>query len=422
MVVVELTCFTWSLANISLSLPFLAREGIEDNFQFGRSIDLHHVQREDSRRPRTVDEASMFLEVFSNLVRSTFDTPISTHVSADLCAPLIVLLPLFFVPNLLPWPKDNPVPSAVESPSTSPPTLLAQYTIRPDPPLPPSFWQPHRNMTGLTQNQDFFQGDATWPSKPTVEEEVIWSTFEPDDNLDWDSEEEESELGPPASEDVVNRPLLGYGLPRVKGAVKRPSLGYGTPLAESIVNRPSLVYGTPRVTKDLEKGQHTDQKDSTVRIGPKLPPSHTLAHLDGLPEDKTGPTGYDTRQGLRQEEDVHSVRTRVPTRPRQDKYRVFGAPRTPDGQFSEDENRRGSPQRVTLESLHNEDYDQTNDPFDESQNLYNSLWERREGGPGEEEKRSGSSQLTRYGAQLKRTLGEAPLRQNKVWRRKRLTD
>merc|ERR1739844_257245 len=128
-------------------------------------------------------------------------------------------------------------------------------------------------MTGLTQNQDFFQGDATWPSKPTVEEEVIWSTFEPDDNLDWDSEEEESELGPPSSEDVVNRPLLGYGLPRVKGAVKRPSLGYGTPLAESIVNRPSLVYGTPRVTKDLEKGQHTDQKDSTVRIGPKLPPS-----------------------------------------------------------------------------------------------------------------------------------------------------
>ena len=401
MVVVELTCFTWSLANISFSLPFLEqREGIEDNFQFGRSIDQHHMQREDSRRPRTLDEASMFLEVFSNLVRSTFDTPISTHVNADLCAPLIVLLPLFFIPNLLPMPKDNSVPSAVASPSTAPPTLLAQYTIRPDPPLPPSFWQPHRNMTGLTQEQDFFQGDVMWPTKPTVEEEVIWSTFQPE-NFDWDSEEEESVLGPPTSEDVVNRPLLSYGVPRAEGVLKRPSLGHGTPLAEGVVNRPSLGYGTPRVTKDSEKAHQTAQKDSTVRIGPQLPPSHTL------------------RQGQRQEEDVYSLRTRVPTMPLQDKFRVFGAPRTPDGKLSKDD----PPQRVTLESLHNEDFDQINIPFDESQNLYNNLWEKREEGSNEEktDQRSGSSQLTRYGAQLKRTLGEAPLRQNKVWRRKRLT-
>ena len=399
MVVVEITCFTWSLANISFSLPFLEqREGIEDNFQFGRSIDQHHIQREDSRRPRTLDEASMFLEVFSNLVRSTFDTPISTHVNADLCAPLIVLLPLFFIPNLLPMPEDKSVPSAIASPSTAPPTLLAQYTIRPDPPLPPSFWQPHRNMTGLTQEQDFFQGDVMWPTKPTVEEEVIWSTIQPD-NFDWDSEEEESVLGPPASEDVVNRPLLSYGLPRAEGVLNRPSLGYGTPMTDGVVNRPSLGYGTPRVTKD----QQNAQKDSNVRIGPQLPPTHGLS------------------QGQGQEEDVHSVRTRVPTRPlQQDKYRVFGAPRSPDGRLSKDE----SPQRVTLESLHNEDFDQINDPFDESEDLYNNHWEKREGGSSEEKEdgRPGSSQLTRYGAQLKRTLGEAPLRQNKVWRRKRLTD
>ena len=375
----------------------------------------------DTRQPRTVDEASKFLEVFSNLVRSTFDTPISTHVNADLCAPLIVLLPLFFIPNLLPMPEDKSVPSAVGSPSTAPPTLLAQYTIRPDPPLPPSFWKPHRNITGLTQDQEFFQGDVMWPSQPTVEEEVIWSTFKPDDNLDWGSEEEELELSLPAAEDVVKRPLLGYGLPRAESVAKRPLLGYGTPLAESIVTRPSLVYGTPRVTKDLEKAQQTDQKDSRVRIGPKLPPSHTLAHLGGLPEYETRTTGHHLRQGLRHEEDVHSVRMRVPTRPRQDNYRVFGAPRTPEGQFSEDENHHESAQRVTLESLHNEDYDQINDPFDESQ----KLWEKREGGSGEEEntdQRSESSQLTRYGAQLKKTLGESPLRHNKVWRRKRLTD
>ena len=356
---------------------------------------------DSSRRPRTVDEASMFLEVFSNLVRSTFDTPISTHVNAELCAPLIVLLPLFFIPNLLAMPKDNSVPSAVASHSTAPPTLLAQYTIRPDPPLPPSFWQPHRNMTGLTQDQDFFHGDVMWPSKPTVEEEVIWSTFQPD-NFDWASEEEEEVLGPPVSEEVLNRPLLGYGLPR----------------AEGVVNRPSLGYGTPRVTKDLEKAQQTDQQHSTVRIGPKLPPSHNLDHID-VPKDQTRLTGYDLRQGLGQEEDVHSFKTRVPARPLQDQYRVFGAPRAPDDQLSEDEKHRDSPKRVTLESLYTDDYDQIN----ESENPYKNLWESREGGSGEKDQRSGSSaHLTRYGVQLKKTLGEAPLRHNKVWRRKRLTD
>ena len=419
MVVVELTCFTWSLANISFSFPLLEREVIEDNFQFGRAIDILGA---DSRQQRTVDEASMFFEVVSNLVRSTFDHPISSHVNADLCAPLILLLPLFFIPNLLPTPEDNSVPSA--SPSTAPPTLLAQYTIRPNPPVPPTFWQPHRNMTGLTQDQGHFQGDVMWPSKPTLEEEeVIWSTFQPD-SFDWNSEEEETVLDAPTSEDVVNRPALGYGLPRAEDMVNKPALSYGLPRANvqrpsegygtpeaNVVKRPSLVYGTPRVTKDLENAEKTSAMDSTVSIGPQLPPSHSLSRL----EDKVRLRGHDLHQGIRQGDDA---RDEVRSRPPHDKYRVFGAPRTPQGRPQSVEK---SPQRVTLESLHNEDYDQINDPFDESQ----KLWEKREGGSGEEEntdQRSESSQLTRYGAQLKKTLGESPLRHNKVWRRKRLTD
>ena len=107
MTIIELTCFTWSLANISLSVPFLQQHGMQDNFQFGRSLDNMQVGS-SSRQPRTLDEASKFLEVVSNLVRSALDSPISNHVTADLCAPLIVLLPLFFVPNLLPaLPNDN---------------------------------------------------------------------------------------------------------------------------------------------------------------------------------------------------------------------------------------------------------------------------------------------------------------------------
>ena len=440
MVVVELTCFTWSLANISFSFPFLEREGIEDNFQFGRAIDILGA---DSRQQRTVDEASMFFEVVSNLVRSTFDHPISSHVNADLCAPLILLLPLFFIPNLLPTPKDNSVPSA--SPSTAPPTLLAQYTIRPNPPVPPTFWQPHRNMTGLTQDQGHFQGDVMWPSKPTVEEEeVIWSTFQPD-SFDWNSEEEETVLDAPTSEDVVNRPALGYGLPRAEDMVNKPALSYGLPRANvqrpsegygtpeaNVVKRPSLVYGTPRVTKDLENAEKTSATDSTVSIGPQLPPSHSLSRL----EDKVRLRGHDLHQGKRQGDDA---RDEVRSRPPHDKYRVFGAPRTPQGRPQAVEK---SPQRVTLESLHNEDYDQINDPFNEPENLYNNLWEKREGSPDENlnlGENSESPQLTRYGAQLKRTLGENPLplssssqlkrtlrgnplRKNKVWRRKRLTD
>ena len=435
-----MTCFTWSLANISFSFPFLEREGIEDNFQFGRAIDILGA---DSRQQRTVDEASMFFEVVSNLVRSTFDHPISSHVNADLCAPLILFLPLFFIPNLLPTPEDNSVPSP--SPSTAPPTLLAQYTIRPNPPVPPTFWQPHRNMTGLTQDQGHFQGDVMWPSKPTVEEEeVIWSTFQPD-GFDWNSEEEETVLDAPTSEDVVNRPALGYGLPRAKDVVNRPALSYGLPRANvqrpsegygtpeaNVVKRPSLVYGTPRVTKDLENAEKTSATDSTVSIGPQLPPSHSLSRL----EDKVRLRGHDLHQGKRQGDDA---RDEVRSRPPHDKYRVFGAPRTPQGRPQAVEK---SPQRVTLESLHNEDYDQINDPFNEPENLYNNLWEKREGSPDENlnlGESSDSPQLTRYGAQLKRTLGENPLplssssqlkrtlrgkhlHKNKVWRRKRLTD
>ena len=307
MTIIELTCFTWSLANISLSVPFLQQHGMQDNFQFGRSLD--NMQQGASRKPRTLDEASKFLEVVSNLVRSALDSPISNRVTADLCAPLIVLLPLFFVPNLLPAvPNDNSDSDTSTTTTEPPPTLLAQYTIRPDPAVPPAFWRPHRNMTGLTQDQEIFEDD--W----------MWNAFE-SDNFDWDSEDEDN----PASEDVViSRPSHGYGLPRANvlsdglpqdyGAeaigkrpslsyglpqanvlesrpsqdyraqtVKQPSLSYGLPQAnvlvripqqdygaEDVVTRPSLEFGTPRVTKDLDRGQ----KDPTVMIGPNLPPSH----------------------------------------------------------------------------------------------------------------------------------------------------
>ena len=247
-------------------------------------------------------------------------------------------------------------------------------------------------------------------------------------------------LDAPTSEDVVNRPALGYGLPRAEDVVNRPALSYGLPRAKdpsegygtpeaNVVKIPSLVYGTQRVTKDLESAVKTSAKDSTVSIGQQLPQSHSL-------EDKVRLRGHDLHQGKRQGDDA---RDEFRSRPPHDKYRVFGAPRTPQGRPQPVEK---SPQRVTLESLHNEDYDQINDPFNEPENLYNNLWEKREGSPDENlnfGESSESPQLTRYGAQLKRTLGENPLplssssqlkrtlggkhlHKNKVWRRKRLTD
>ena len=58
MVVLQLTCFTWSLANLTLTLPFLARrqDTIQDSFQFGRSLG-----RERGRQVRTVEEVSAVL-------------------------------------------------------------------------------------------------------------------------------------------------------------------------------------------------------------------------------------------------------------------------------------------------------------------------------------------------------------------------
>ena len=443
---------------------------MQDNFQFGRSLD--NMQRGSSRQPRTLDEASKFLEVVSNLVRSALDSPISNRVTADLCAPLIVLLPLFFVPNLLPiLPNDNSDSDTSTTTTEPPPTLLAQYTIRPDPAMPPAFWRPHRNMTGLTQDQEIFEDD--W----------MWNAFE-SDNFDWDSEDEDN----PASEDVViSRPSPGYGLPRAnvlsdgrpqyyeaEAIAKRPSLSYGLPQAsvlesrpsqdyraqtvkqpslsyglpranvlvrrpqqdygaEDVVTRPSLEFGTPRVTKDLDRGQ----KDPTVMIGPNLPPSHPWAHLE-----KTRTREPEHR------ENANSDGTRPSSRPLQNKFRVFGAPRRDGGHWSNKANQESflskvnaeeprrnpqkiekrnpdslneDPQRVTLESLLYEDYDQLDGPFDDSENNHNNLWDVREASLSETQRRNQErSEPADHRAQLKKTPVGARFQEDEVWRRKRL--
>ena len=77
-----------------VTLPFLARrqDTIQDSFQFGRSLG-----RERGRQVRTVEEVSAVLEGLGEHVKTTLDNPISTHINCDLCAPLLVILPLLFI-------------------------------------------------------------------------------------------------------------------------------------------------------------------------------------------------------------------------------------------------------------------------------------------------------------------------------------
>ena len=341
MVVLQLTCFTWSLANLTLSLPalpFLAKrqDTIQDSFQFGRGL-----VRERGLQVRTVDEVSAVLEGLGEHVKTTLDNPISTHVSCDLCAPLLVILPLLFIPNMLPVPEEA-LPPPTPRP-TAAPALLATYTIRPRPPTPPAFHRPHRNMTGLTPDQPLWQDDLhSW----TVVEETKGPWVDVEEELDevvWSAPD------PMLQSSEANLP--GYGLPQ------------GSSDQGSRVSQPSKDrHKTLRTTAgpQLPPADYRSQEEPAQQEIYRLPSRPPVTKGSSIPEttrvtqmvppfrDYEAPLDYHEDPGIKLPQ--VSSKPIGPQQPHLARAPIGAGPSRPSSQTGPE------PGRVTLESLYEQEY------------------------------------------------------------------
>ena len=416
MVVLQLMCFAWSMANVTVDLPFLAREedvGFGDSFQFGRSLGHGRRRSQDrggsrglemgdrrSRQPRTAEELVAVVEGVSEHFKTSLEEPLTTMAKADLCAPLLVLLPLFFLPNVLTKLDDSltPTPPA-PPPTTSPPALLAQYTIRPGPPTPPSFWRPHRNLTGLSQQQDRYTEG--------------WVTVGQEDDMPaGGSGKDISPALPLAATTVYRMPIQ-----------VQPSTQYRRPLVPRVK---STEYRRP-VAQEEEQLSTTTEAGRPLDQWTIIDPT-TNQYRRPLSRPESPREGVDSSDGayrrpLEHREQVESTgaKYRLPLGPRNNNESlatsdgqpwVEARPQHPSFDYglpqAAPETKYLSPQRVTLESLHKQ----------EEEDYTSDRWVERplEEGGGEK-RREVEALLTRYGAQLEgmREEGEAPLSRDMVW-------
>ena len=170
----EISCLAWSLANTSLpTLPDLElgwRAASQDTASGQPSALARHLTSNSEikssqagrqpRQPRTAAEVSDFISSVTNHHNLP---PLSDTIKVDLCVPLLVLLPMFILPNIFP---QNPDPKLPIQPPTPTPTILSQYTVRPLP-TPPNYWTPNRNLTNLPPPQQF-PDNVTYKSKVEI--------------------------------------------------------------------------------------------------------------------------------------------------------------------------------------------------------------------------------------------------------------